>query len=71
MILTLIEDYPVFTNQSNLGQTPVEQQLAVTLYHMGHYGNGASIKDMAWVAGCSEGSGENHTDQWLSVVQFD
>jgi hypothetical protein len=45
-ILTLI-DHPVFTNQSNLGQTPVEQQLAVTLFQMGHYGNGAAVEDVA------------------------
>ena len=34
-ILTLIEEHPVFTNHSNNAQTPVEQQLAVTLFQMG------------------------------------
>ncbi|KAF8800519.1 hypothetical protein BYT27DRAFT_7041428, partial [Phlegmacium glaucopus] len=34
-ILNLIEEHPVFTNHSNNTQTPVEQQLAVTLYRMG------------------------------------
>ncbi|KAF8812873.1 hypothetical protein BYT27DRAFT_7085902 [Phlegmacium glaucopus] len=31
-ILTLIEEHPVFTNNSNNAQTPVEQQLAITLF---------------------------------------
>ena len=34
-ILNLIEEHPVFTNNSNNSQTSVEQQLAVTLYCMG------------------------------------
>ena len=31
-ILDLIEDHDVFRNNTNLGQTPVEQQLAVALF---------------------------------------
>jgi len=46
-ILTLIQDHPIFTNQFNLQQTPVEPQLAVTLFQMGHYGNGAAVEDVA------------------------
>ncbi|KDR82166.1 hypothetical protein GALMADRAFT_60335 [Galerina marginata CBS 339.88] len=57
-ILTLIEEHPVFTNNSNNAQTPVEQQLAVTLFRLGRYGNGASVEDIAREAGCSEGSKE-------------
>ncbi len=45
-ILTLIEEHPVFTNNSNNAQTPVEQQLAVTLFRMGRYGNGALVEDI-------------------------
>ena len=41
-LLWLIEDHPVFQNNSNNFQTPVETQLAVTLYQMGCFGNGAS-----------------------------
>ncbi|KAF8816058.1 hypothetical protein BYT27DRAFT_7221782 [Phlegmacium glaucopus] len=55
-ILNLIEEHPVFTNHSNNAQTPVEQQLAVTLYRMGRCGNGASLEDISHMAGCSEGS---------------
>lgn len=54
-ILDLIEDHNVFGNDTNLSQTPVKYQLAVTLFRMGRYGNGVSIEDIAHAAGCSEG----------------
>ena len=57
-LLCLIEDHAVFQNNSNNCQTPVEIQLAVTLYHMGHFGNGASLEDIARGSGGSEGSVE-------------
>ena len=68
-ILTLIQDHPIFTNQSNLGQTLVEQQLAVTLFQMGCYGNGAAVEDVAQIAGCSEGSVENYTDHCFTAIE--
>jgi len=34
-ILTLIEEYPVFANNSPNSQTPVEHQLAVALFRLG------------------------------------
>ena len=52
----LIQEHPIFCNHSNNPQTPVQTQLAVTLYHMGRYGNGASLEDIAQIAGISEGS---------------
>jgi hypothetical protein len=63
IVLSLIEHHPVFRNNrdSNHPQAPVEVQLAVTLYRMGHCGNGASIQDIARAAGCSKGSVENYT----------
>jgi len=67
-ILDLIEDHPVFRNDTNLGQTPVEQQLAVTLFRMGRYGNGASVEDIARAAGCSEGSVENYTNRCFEAI---
>ena len=65
----VIKDHPVFTNNLNVPQTPVEVQLAVTLYHMGCFRNGASIKDIAQTAGCSEGSVENYTEQCFSAIE--
>ena len=46
-VLDLIEDHAIFKNDTNLAQTPVEQQLVVTLFRMGRYGNGASVEDIA------------------------
>ncbi|EDR09213.1 uncharacterized protein LACBIDRAFT_326628 [Laccaria bicolor S238N-H82] len=63
-ILDLIEDHDIFKNDTNLGQTPVEQQLAVTLFRMGRYGNGASVKDIAHAAGCSEAEKEAEKE-WM------
>lgn len=62
-ILQLIENHPVFQTQSNQPQTPVQTQLTVTLYHMGCFGNGASVPDIAQTAGISEGSVEDFTNQ--------
>ena len=60
---------------------PHQTQLAVTLYCMGRYGNGASLEDIAQIAGISEGllcsamlracinvllSSNNHIWTWLS-----
>ena len=35
ILLSLIEDHPIFQNNSNVCQHPVEEQLAVTLYRLG------------------------------------
>ncbi|KIK80388.1 hypothetical protein PAXRUDRAFT_122240, partial [Paxillus rubicundulus Ve08.2h10] len=38
-ILGLIDDHPIFYNQSGNPQEAIEVQLGVTLYWMGWYGN--------------------------------
>ena len=43
VIVELIKDHNVFCNNSNVPQTPVDYQLAVTLYWMGCFGNAASL----------------------------
>jgi len=58
VLLDLIEGHPVFSNNSNNPQAPVQTQLAVTLYQLGWYGNGASVLDIARHAGISEGAVE-------------
>jgi DNA-binding CsgD family transcriptional regulator len=68
-ILNLIEDHPIFTNNSNNAQAPVESQLAVTLYRMGRYGNSASVEEVARIAGCSEGSVENYTHRCFTAIE--
>jgi DDE superfamily endonuclease len=68
-ILSLIQHHPVFTSHSNVPQAPVEMQLAVTLYHMGQYGNSASVQDIAWTTGCSEGFVESYTDHCFDAIE--
>jgi hypothetical protein len=68
-VLNLIDENEVFYNDSNNGQTPVEQQLAVTFYRMGRFGNGASLEDIAHAAGCSEGSVENYTAHCFDAIE--
>jgi hypothetical protein len=68
-IVALIANHPTFHNNSNNNQAPVEVQLAVFLYRMGRYGNGASVQDIARIAGCSEGSVENFTARCLTAVE--
>ena len=68
-ILTLIKEHPTFTNNSNNAQAPVEQQLAITLFRMGQYGNGASVEDIAQQAGCAEGSVENFTERCFTAIE--
>jgi hypothetical protein len=69
VILYFIHDHPVFYNNSNNPQAPVQTQLAVTLYRMGRYGNGASVKDIARIVGISEGSVENYTEHCLVAIE--
>jgi hypothetical protein len=69
LLHTLIQDHPVFTNGSNNAQTPVENQLAVTLFRMGRYGNGASVMDIARQAGCSEGAVEAYTSRCFEAIE--
>lgn len=68
VLVELIKDDPVFCNNANVPQAAVEYQLSVTLYRMGRYGNGASMMDVARVAGCSEGSVEKFTDRCLEAI---
>ncbi|KAF8999208.1 hypothetical protein BDZ89DRAFT_969538 [Hymenopellis radicata] len=57
-ILEMIQDHPVFTNESTSSQAPIDEQLAITLFRLGHYGNAASVKVIARQFGCSEGEKE-------------
>jgi hypothetical protein len=69
LLFTLVHDHPVFMNRSNNAQTPVEAQLAVTLFRMGRYGNGASVMDVARQAGCSEGAVEDYTARCFDAIE--
>lgn len=55
-LVTSIKDHPVFHNNSNHSQMPVEEQLANTLYCFAHYGNAASTMKVALWAGVGYGT---------------
>ena len=65
----LIKSHPVFQNNSNVPQAPVDYQLAVCLYRLGRFGNAASVSDIARIAGCSTGSVELWTDRCITAIQ--
>lgn len=65
----MIKDHEVFHNNSNNPQTPVEIQLAVTLFRLGRYGNGASVGDIACNTGISEGSVVNFTARCFTAIE--
>jgi hypothetical protein len=60
-ILNLIQDHPIFHNNSNNSQTPIDIQLAIVLNRFGHYGNAASPADIGEWAGVSSGTVTNCT----------
>jgi hypothetical protein len=68
VLLDLIRDHPIFYNNSPMPQTPVETQLAVTLWRLGRFGNAASVMDAARTAGISEGSVKDFTDRCFQAI---
>ena len=42
----------------------------MTLFQMGHFGNAASLEDIAHEAGCSEGSVEAYTNHCFQAIMF-
>ncbi|KAG8702522.1 hypothetical protein FRC11_011425, partial [Ceratobasidium sp. 423] len=67
-ILSRIENNPIFSNNSNAAQIPIETQLAISLYRFGRYGNGASIDDIARTAGVSVGAVELYTGRVINAI---
>ena len=55
-LLNKIENHPVFSNNSYTSQIPVCEQLAITLFRLGHDGNAASVAAVAQWAGVSSGA---------------
>ncbi|KAJ7642520.1 hypothetical protein B0H17DRAFT_837108, partial [Mycena rosella] len=67
-LVAMIKDDPIFYNNSNNLQFPVEIQLAVFLFRAGHYGNAASPYDTATWAGMSVGGVDKSTDRALVAI---
>jgi len=55
-LLSAIRYDPVFSNSSNNEQIDPGEQLAVTLYRMGHFGNAISMGDVSLWAGMGYGT---------------
>lgn len=48
-LVNVLKDDPVFHNNSNNPQMPIDEQLAIALFRLGHYGNAAStLKIVLW-----------------------
>jgi len=54
-ILRQICDSHVFLNNSYVDQLPVAYQLAIALFHFGHFGSAISVESVTQWAGCSAG----------------
>lgn len=67
-LVSAIEDDPVFSNNSNTPQTPVEEQLAITLYRFGHDGNGAGLQEVANWAGVGKGTVTLATRRTMTAI---
>ncbi|KAJ7091771.1 hypothetical protein C8R44DRAFT_647289 [Mycena epipterygia] len=67
-LLKMIQDDMIFYKNSNNPQFPVEVQLAVFLFRIGHYGNAASPYDTASWAGMSVGGVDKCTDRVLVAI---
>jgi hypothetical protein len=67
-LITSIQHHPVFHNNSNHVQMSVEEQLAITLYHFGHYGNAASTMKVALWAGIGYGTVKLVTMRVMTAV---
>lgn len=69
VLVELVKDHPIFHNNSTQQQIPVDYQLAITLYRMGRFGNGASIEDIAMIAGISAGGVELCTRRCFDAIE--
>jgi hypothetical protein len=67
LVATLCHD-PIFHNNSNNPQTPVDEQVAVALYRFGHYGNAASQMKVALWAGVGYGTVSLFTSRVMAAT---
>lgn len=71
VLVPTLQDDPVFHNQSNLPQMPVDAQLAIALYRFGHYGNAISTKLVALWAGIGYGTVRFITQRVMKAICSD
>ncbi|KAJ7159347.1 hypothetical protein C8R43DRAFT_881893 [Mycena crocata] len=67
-LVAALENDPIFSNNSNHPQLPVEQQVAVALFRFGHDGNAASLQAVANWAGLGKGTVHLITRRVMTAV---
>jgi hypothetical protein len=67
-LIDAIKDNSVFRNNSNNDQISVEQQAAIALYRFGHYGNAASVQDVAFWSGFGYGTVDRCTQRVMVAL---
>ncbi|KZV63791.1 hypothetical protein PENSPDRAFT_589365 [Peniophora sp. CONT] len=67
-ILEKIRRHGIFKSRSDRKQVDPRIQFAVILFRMGHYGNGASVREIARWAGIAEGSVETYTNRCMEAL---
>ena len=70
-LVTTLQDDPIFRNNSNNLQTPVNEQVAIALYRFGHYGNAASQMKVALWAGVGYGTVSLFTSRVMAATCSD
>ncbi|KAF0719974.1 Aste57867_668 [Aphanomyces stellatus] len=68
LLVSLIKEHEVFSNQAYREQAPVEHQLLVFLAKLGRYGNGGSIEILARYFGISEGSVAQYCKRCIMAI---
>lgn len=67
-IVEMLQDDPVFSNDSNNPQMPVAEQIAITLYRFGTSGNGVCLQNVANWAGVGKGTVSLVTHRVISAA---
>jgi hypothetical protein len=67
-VLRCIAGDPVFKNETNSQQAPVEKQLHLALHRFGCHGNAISIGKVARQFGVSEGTAINYTNRVITAL---
>jgi len=70
-LVATLHDDPIFHNDSNNQQTPVDKQVAIALYRFGHYGNAASQMKVALWAGVGYGTVSLFTSRVMAATCSD
>jgi len=68
LLVSALQDDPVFHNESNFPQMPVEEQVAIALYRFGHFGNAVSNMKVALWAGVGYGTVRLVTNRVIRAV---